>query len=151
VLDYQDMQVQAYLARLDEDAVVGDNLRLVLFTRGQSINDWGVKAWQPDVALNDAAAYLRDQYRADLFTGDEQPVGMQIDTGQVVEPIPLSGGLLASDPLQLAIVGMDDPDLLLNPLLDSGWKGAPLISQILVSGSLRLTIVGCTAPSNGCP
>ncbi|GDY00160.1 hypothetical protein LBMAG48_25630 [Phycisphaerae bacterium] len=117
-------EVTSILLGAQEQTTSGDNLRLIWYRRDTDTNDWSSWSWK-STDLDAARKYIEQEENLPLDARIWRMLGLQSQAAATaIAPLPYDKGLLADDPLNLAIGSLSDRDLVVQLLVDSGYEAA---------------------------
>jgi hypothetical protein len=123
--------VKGFLAFADPNSLVGLNMSVIWYQR-EADGTWTTWGWT-DYYLTDAVHYVRDLYNdqtifdkspALMIAGCEDPAGNQ--------PKQIINGLFFDDPAQGLVASAEDPEGLVDVLVQVGWQAAADLSPLAV-------------------
>jgi hypothetical protein len=122
-------KVKAIVQYRSDGTAVGDNLRVVLHTRGvgAASNEWSSVTWTGPEGLQSGAKWIFDQWSLPYWQASLWEVSLpEFGFLAPADPVGFIGGLPEGDPFEGALIGLPNADVILAWLEDAGYGAAVL-------------------------
>lgn len=128
-----DTQVIGFMAVLDEDHAVGNNVRVVWIEQHSDgeVGMWGWSGQNTTEILTKAAKWSADRYSSSfLWSSDPELWVAMNQSGSSEEPTLIDSGLFVNDAISLASLDPEIQPILAEALATGGYEAAPTLSAV---------------------